>query len=171
MVTIIAIRKNVNSKEEEFISLILQGEIDLVQSKETGNYYATARRASITSTFDERTAEGLVGSKLPGVIEKVESEPYDYTVKETGESIKLSHKFEYKPENKLHFITIPVFFVGAEDDGVNPVSETISMFEKANEPKDLHIVKGASHYAVYEGELFEDVASRELVWFDKYLKA
>ena len=64
MVTIIGIRKSVNSKDEEFISLVLQGEIDLVQSKETGHYYATTRRTSITSTFDERTAEGLIGSKL-----------------------------------------------------------------------------------------------------------
>ena len=100
MVTIIGIRKNVNSKNEEFISLILQGEIDLVKSKESGNYYATARQTSITSTFDEKRAESLIGSKLPGIIEKVEVDPYDYTIPETGEVIKLSHKYVFEAEKK-----------------------------------------------------------------------
>lgn len=83
--------------------------------------------------------------------------------------LTMKETFEYKPEQKLHGIHIPIYFVGAGEDTVNPVAETHSLFEKANEPKDLYIVEGASHYAVYEGEMFEDVASRELDWFKKYL--
>ena len=86
------------SDGREFISLDLQGEVEMVQSMETGNFYATVRKASIPSTFSEETAKGLVGSKIPGKIVRVESEPYDYTVAETGEVIKLAHRYEYQLE-------------------------------------------------------------------------
>ena len=70
----------------------------MVQSLDTGKFYATARKASVTSTFTEDTAKGLIGTKMTGVIKRVESDPYDYTVAETGEIIKLAHKYEYQPE-------------------------------------------------------------------------
>jgi len=84
--------------------------------------------------------------------------------------LTMKETFEYKPEQKLQAIKLPIFFVGAEKDSVNPVEETHSLFEKANEPKSKYIVKDATHYTVYEGDLFEDVATRELDWFNTYLK-
>ena len=83
---------------KEFIALELESDIELVQSMDTGKFYATARRCSITSTFSEETAKGLIGQKLPGTIKRVESLPYDYTVEETGEVIKLGHTYEFTPE-------------------------------------------------------------------------
>ncbi len=38
---------------------------------------------------------------MPGKVEKVETEPYDYTVKDTGEVITLTHRFEYIAEEKV----------------------------------------------------------------------
>ena len=90
-----------------FISLELAGDIELVQSSKTGNFYATCRRCSITSTFDEETAKRMVGKQLPGSIAKVESEPYEYTVKETGEVVMLSHKYQYIPETGAPATTVP----------------------------------------------------------------
>jgi hypothetical protein len=98
MVTIIGYRLAKNKSEKEFIVLQLQGDLEMVQSLETGRFYCTARRASVTSTFNAETAKGLIGTKMPGVIKRVESESYDYTVVETGEVIKLAHKYEYQPE-------------------------------------------------------------------------
>jgi hypothetical protein len=98
MVTITGYRLAKNKDEKGFIVLELSGDIEMVQSMETGNFYATARKASITSTFSEETAKGLVGTKMPGKIVRTESDPYDYTVAETGEVIKLAHRYEYKPE-------------------------------------------------------------------------
>src|ERR1022692_3127843 len=86
------------SDGREFISLDLQGDVEMVQSMETGNFYATVRKASIPSTFIEETAKGLIGTKLPGVIKRVESEPYNYTVEQTGEVIKLMHRYVYQIE-------------------------------------------------------------------------
>ena len=98
MVTIVGYRLAKNKDEKQFIALELQGDIEMVQSLETGAFYATARKASVTSTFSEQTAKGLIGTKMPGIIRRVQSEPYDYTVAETGEVIKLAHKYEYQPE-------------------------------------------------------------------------
>ncbi|MNY46755.1 hypothetical protein D3C86_1819660 [compost metagenome] len=35
---------------------------------------------------------------MPGNIRKMDSEPYEYTVKETGEIIMLTHRYVYQPE-------------------------------------------------------------------------
>jgi len=68
MVTISGFNERQNAEGKPFYALILQGGLDLVLSEETGRYYATAKTASITSTFDEATCKGLVGTKLPGRI-------------------------------------------------------------------------------------------------------
>ncbi len=91
-----ALRQSKDGKQ--FIALELQGDLELIQSMETGNFYATVRKCSITSTFDEATAKALIGTKMPGSIKRVETEAYDFTVPETGEVIKLAHSWQYVPE-------------------------------------------------------------------------
>jgi len=94
----------VNYKERQvedgriFFVLELQGGVEMVMSQETNQFYATAKRAFITSTFDEETCKALLGTSMPGKIEKQECEPYQYTVKETGEMIILNHRYVYMPE-------------------------------------------------------------------------
>ena len=65
MVTVVeyAIRKT--KDDREFIALILQGGLCLVQSKQTNNFYATVKRCSVPSTFDVETAKGMIGEKIP----------------------------------------------------------------------------------------------------------
>ena len=75
----------------------LRAGMELVLTEESGRYYATAKQASITSTFDEATCKSLVGTKLPGRISKVQCDPYEYTIKETGEVITLSTRWTYNP--------------------------------------------------------------------------
>ena len=85
-----------NVEGEEFVMLQVQGGVEPVQSKQTGRMYLTVRTAMVPCTFDEVTAEALIGSELPGRVEKVlTEEPYEYTVPETGEVIMLSHRYEY----------------------------------------------------------------------------
>ena len=83
---------------ESFVSLILEGDLEMVKSQSTGSYYATTRKCSITSTFDEATAALMVGKQIPGAIVKKKCDPYDYTVHSTGEVIKLDFRYEYAPE-------------------------------------------------------------------------
>jgi hypothetical protein len=98
MVTVVeyAIRKT--KDDREFIALILQGGLCMVQSKQTNNFYATVKRCSIPSTFDIETAKGMLGEKIPGTVQKQSCEPYDFTIKDTGEIIHLDYRWAYVPE-------------------------------------------------------------------------
>lgn len=98
MVTIIDYALRTNKLGDEFFALILQGGIEMVKSKETERYYATSKKCSIPSTFDEATCKGLVGEKIPGSIQKQECEPYEVTFKDTGEIVEMSHRWVYLPE-------------------------------------------------------------------------
>ena len=95
MVTIKNYEQRQTAKGDVFYALILHGDLEMIQSTQTGRFYATARKCSITSTFDEETCKTLIGKTLPGVIEKVECEPYAYVIE--GEVVELTHTYEYKP--------------------------------------------------------------------------
>lgn len=102
MVTVIDYQKKQNSEGKEFFVLILQGDMEFVKSKETGNFYATARKASISSTFTEDVCRSLIGKTMPGCIVKQTTEPYNVVNKETGELVELNHRYGYAPdENNL----------------------------------------------------------------------
>lgn len=100
MVRIIKYSERTSDDGKSFFTLDVQGGIEMVKSKSTGNFYATARKTSITTTFDEQTCNALVGTEMPGSVEKEECDAYEYTVKDTGEVIELSHRFVYVPEKE-----------------------------------------------------------------------
>ena len=95
---IINFSERVSDDGKSFFTLDVQGGIEMVKSKSTGNFYATARKTSITTTFDEVTCQALIGTELPGKVEKQDCDAYEYTIKDTGEVIELSHRFVYVPE-------------------------------------------------------------------------
>ena len=99
MVKIIRAEQRKNAAGEVFNALILQGDLEMVQSEQTGNYYATARTCSVTSTFDDKVCEKLIGTEIPGKIEKVKVAPYEYENPETGEILSLEHSYEYMPDD------------------------------------------------------------------------
>ena len=95
MVRIIDFKVRMNGEGEPFVALIVQGGIELVKSRETGMFYATSKKASIPSTFDEKTAESLIGQELDGSVQKAECEPYEYTNEETGEVMELDYRWVF----------------------------------------------------------------------------
>jgi hypothetical protein len=97
MVQVIGFNIRKNKEGEHFIALDLMGSLELVQSQNTGKFYATARRCSIPSTFEEEIAKMMVGSRIEGDIVRVPCEPYDYTVRRTGEVVKLGYTYAYQP--------------------------------------------------------------------------
>ena len=107
MVTVTNYTVATNSEGKSFVILELQGDLEMVQSQNTGKFYATARKCGITSTFDESTAALLVGRQLPGGIVKEACEPYEYTIPETGEQITLSHRYGYSPTEQQPVISQP----------------------------------------------------------------
>jgi len=98
-VTISGYRLAQNQEGESFVVLEIMGDVELVQSSVTGRFYATSKKASITSTFSPEIAEQLVGKELPGKIQQISCEPYAYMVPETGEEITLEHRWDYVPTN------------------------------------------------------------------------
>jgi len=87
-----------NAEGDTFVSLELQGGITMIQSKSTKKYYATSKRTRIASTFDLETAKQLIGTKIPGSIEKVPCEPYEYIVPESGEKLTLNFTYTFISE-------------------------------------------------------------------------
>ena len=102
MVRIVDYQKRQTDEGKPFFVLEIQSGIEMVLSTKTGQYYATAKRANISSTFDEETCKALLGTDMPGTITKMDSEPYEYTVKESGEIIMLTHRYVYQPEINPH---------------------------------------------------------------------
>jgi hypothetical protein len=101
MVRIISFKPSKNAEGQPFFSLQLQGDIEMVQSNQTGQFYATARTCWITSTFDESTCQSLIGTKLPGKIDRVQADPYEYIVPETGEALTLTYRWAYVPQTTV----------------------------------------------------------------------
>jgi hypothetical protein len=100
MVTIVDFVKRQNREGKEFNALILQSGIELVKSQGTGRWYATAKKTSITSTFDDAMCQSLIGQQIPGSVQRVESDPYEFTVKDTGEILTLTHRWIYLKEGE-----------------------------------------------------------------------
>jgi hypothetical protein len=112
MVKIIAAHMR-KSEKGEFISLELMGDLEMVQSQNTGRFYATTRKCFLSTTFNAETAKSFIGQTLQGDLRRVSCEPYTYKVSGTGEEITLSHTYTYLPpetkpahtEEETHFLS------------------------------------------------------------------
>jgi hypothetical protein len=99
MITVVSFEKRKRESGEEFLVLIGEGSPEIVQSN-NGNHYLVARRCSIPAALSEEGCKAMIGQKLPGSIEKVESEPYEYKVPSTGQVIELKHTYKYNPNSQ-----------------------------------------------------------------------
>jgi hypothetical protein len=97
MVTVTNYAQKKNAEGKKFFSLELTGEVEFAQSTQ-GRMYATNRKCTMSTTFDEPTCKQLIGKKMPGSIKKIEADPYEYTVPKTGQTITLDFRYEYTPE-------------------------------------------------------------------------
>lgn len=100
MVRIINYKERLKEDGTSFYVLELQGGIELLKSKATGKFYATAKRAFIPSTFDEQTCNALIGTEMEGSIIKEDCDSFNYLIKETGEEVTLSHRWVYVTEDE-----------------------------------------------------------------------
>lgn len=100
MVTVVDFKKRENSSGEEFFALVIQGGIEMIQSQESGRFYATARTTSIPSTFNEVTCTAMIGQQIGGTIRKVKTDPYEYSPPNSDEVLTLTHTYQYVPENE-----------------------------------------------------------------------
>lgn len=98
MVTVTAFQDRTSQDGKPYYALELTSdELDLVISQQTGRYYATQFKCWMSSTFTEQVCKAMLGKKIRGSIVKIECEPYEFTVPETGEVITRNHRYEFTP--------------------------------------------------------------------------
>ncbi len=107
MLTITGYRECINSENKSFFTLTLESGIEMIQSQKTGQFYASSKRATITSTFNEDVCKSLVGTTIAGRIEKMSCDPYSYVIPETGEQVELSHRYSYVPNEETNHYSEP----------------------------------------------------------------
>lgn len=64
---------------QTFILLELSGGLELVQSQNTGKFYATSRKCRIPSTFSADVAKLMVGQQIEGYIVRIKYKRFHYT--------------------------------------------------------------------------------------------
>jgi len=104
MVTVTGFMERQRKDGSSFIVLEITGGVELVQSSSSGSFYATVRKCSIPSTFNELVAKSLIGSQIPGDIVRVNVPAYEYINKRTGEIMTLQHGYSYQPEGSMSLI-------------------------------------------------------------------
>ncbi len=80
---------------------------------------------------------------------------------------------EFSPEDVADKISPrAICFIHGTNDALVPVDESISMYEKAREPKKLFLIPGGRHYDMYKfynPEIYEVVMKETLEWFQQHL--
>ena len=102
MVRIIDVKTITTETGKAFSMLVVQGGLEPLVSNKTGKIYLTMRKANVPTTFDAITCNSLIGTELPGKVEKMDCEPYEYTVQETGEILTLKHNWQYIDEDLMN---------------------------------------------------------------------
>ena len=103
MVTITDYKHCVSQEGKEFFAITLQSEPSIAQSKD-GNFYLTANKASIPTSFNEKMCQALIGKELAGSVQKVPCEAYEFQ-RETGETVLLNHRYQYSPKEENTTVT------------------------------------------------------------------
>ena len=79
---------------------------------------------------------------------------------------------KFKPEAVVHQISPrAALWIAAEFDTLLPPDHSKIMYQNAQEPKDLIIMKGEEHHSIYHGEGLEKLKGHISDWFVKNLPA
>ncbi|MCF2501694.1 hypothetical protein [Dyadobacter chenhuakuii] len=82
---------------KQFFSLELTSDDPEIVLSANGRYYITTKKCYMSATFPEAVCKGMLGKQLPGTISKVECEPYEFVIPDTGEVITRNHRYEFLP--------------------------------------------------------------------------
>lgn len=98
MVKIIGSETKVNPKtKEQYNVIVLMGNVEVLKSKATGKPYLTSKRVIMPTTLTSEQAADLVGTNLPGDIEKVDCPEYEIKMPNSKKVVKITHTFQYSP--------------------------------------------------------------------------
>ncbi|KAH7078417.1 alpha/beta superfamily hydrolase [Paraphoma chrysanthemicola] len=81
------------------------------------------------------------------------------------------HMLTFEGQAMIHRISpTPLLFIVPGNDVLVKTATQLDAFEKAREPKQLHVIEGAGHFDVYIGEYFKENIKVQLEFLEKYLK-
>ena len=96
MVQVLEVVERTAANGDTFRVVIVGSEAQVVFSKD-GKPRVDSVKAGIPSNLPLQALQALIGSKLPGKIEKQECEPYTFTGS-NGEEITLDYRWQYAAE-------------------------------------------------------------------------
>ena len=98
MVKIIDALTRVNAKtKEEYQVVVLLGNVEILRSKSNSKPYLSAKRVTLPTTLNQEQAKELIGTTLPGDIEKVDCPEYEIKMPGSNKKVKINHTFQYAP--------------------------------------------------------------------------
>lgn len=97
MLTVTNYKVSQSKDGNKFISLVVEGGIEMVQSQSSGSFYAKSKRCFIPFTASESAAKAMIGTTIPGTIERVSCSPYEFKM-ESGEVMTLFYTYQFQPE-------------------------------------------------------------------------
>lgn len=101
MVKIIGTETKINPKTKgQYNVIVLLGDVEVLTSKSTGKPYLTAKKVTIPTTLNQEQANELVGSTLPGKIEKIDCAEYEIKMPNSNKKIKINHTFQFAPSTE-----------------------------------------------------------------------
>ena len=84
---------------------------------------------------------------------------------ESGDAI-----VEYAPEEVVHRIAPrAILWIHSGNDELVPPEESETMYARAGEPKKLVILRGLTHYDVYQGDGFVTVMREAVDWYRRFI--
>lgn len=97
MVTITAVEER-TGENGPFNVIVLQGKLEVVKSETTGMPYLTARKSAIPFTFGLEYAKTLIGTQMPGEIERYDCPDYEIIIPgKRKKKLTLHHRYRYEP--------------------------------------------------------------------------
>jgi len=98
MLKVIDAKTRVNSKtNEEYNIVVLLGNVEIQKSQSSGKFYLASKTISIPTTLTLNEAKQLIGTSIPGKIEKVDCAEYLVPVPNSNKKLKITHTFSYSP--------------------------------------------------------------------------
>lgn len=140
-----------------------------------------AERKRLTDTIQKAWQRAVVKNKplyltMDQILTDPDSKAFYHKTVERFPKLKtrlplltIRESMEYKPEDFVGAVRVPILIIGAEHDIVCPIEESKILFAKASSPKELTIIAGARHYDVYEGDHFRESSSKAIAWFTQHL--
>jgi alpha/beta superfamily hydrolase len=76
----------------------------------------------------------------------------------------------FKPEDAVHRIAPrPVLVIAVEHDTLMPLPEVMHVYEKINEPKEIIVLRGITHFEIYEPQVLEPLMEQVVDFMQKGL--